>query len=144
MEWWALFQARRRDEHPGEAVVPAFPVTAVKAAFLNHEIPREKVSPLPRPHLACLTLTYFPQRKRGSNETIAGSSVGGSHIAQVINALEDWRRNHAHMHMGDQDAQIPLRTDVRIREIEASSKYNEPKRVDTSQVLKAAGSSAGM
>jgi hypothetical protein len=39
--------------------------------------------------------------------------------------------------------QMPLRSDYRIKTIESSAKHDEPKRIESSQLLKATGSSAG-
>ena len=64
-------------------------------------------------------------------------------ISQKISALENWRLNHHHLYKGDPDAQIGLRLDNRIRRIESAAKHNEPKRITSSQVLKAAGTSSG-
>jgi hypothetical protein len=41
------------------------------------------------------------------------------------------------------EAQISLRSDNRIKVIEDASKRNEPKRIENSQALKAAGTSSG-
>jgi hypothetical protein len=99
--------------------ISAFPVTAAKVVmFLEHETAREKVSccPLFLPSPPCLMLAAFlSQRKRGSSETIAGSSVGKSHIAQVISALEYWRFQNHHLYMHTPEAQVSLRNDNLIR-----------------------------
>jgi hypothetical protein len=41
------------------------------------------------------------------------------------------------------DAQTPLRSDYRVKTIETAKKHDEPKRVESSQALKATGSSSG-
>jgi hypothetical protein len=58
--------------------------------------------------------------------------------------LENWRVNHHHEYKGDVEAQINLRSDNRIKVIEDAAKRNEPKRIKSSQALKAAGTSSGM
>jgi hypothetical protein len=79
----------------------------------------------------------------GRRSTIRNSNVGREAISQVISALEHWRFNHAHLYRGIADAQTPLRSDSRVRTIEAAKKHDEPKRVESSQALKAAGTSSG-
>ena len=69
--------------------------------------------------------------------------MGKSQVAQVISALENHRLLNQHLYKGDRDANTKLRDDVRIRTIESAAKHNEPKRVESAQKLKAAGSSAG-
>ncbi|GBE87700.1 hypothetical protein SCP_1103770 [Sparassis crispa] len=122
--WWAEFDMAHCEQQPNLPPMPTFPVTALKASFfLDHELTREK-------------------RRRGGTEVIAGSTVGKSHIAQVISALENWRCNNAYLYKNDPDAQMTLRSDLRIRNIETLSKHNEPKRIEKAQALKAVGSSA--
>ena len=85
------------------------------------------------------------QCQRGSsNKTIPGSTVGKSLISQTISALENWRVNNHHMYKDNIDAQIGLRMDNRIKVIEDAVKRNEPKRIVSSQALKAAGTSSGL
>jgi len=76
--------------------------------------------------------------------TIAGSSVGASHIKVTISALESERLNNEHMYKHIPESQVSLRTDNRIRQIEKAAKHNEPQRADKAHTLKAAGSSAGV
>ena len=84
------------------------------------------------------------QLKRGSkSETIEGSSLGKSHIAQVVNALENHWLNHEHEHSRDHETRNSLRKDVRIRAFESASKHNEPSRIERSQAIKAAGTTSG-
>jgi hypothetical protein len=90
-----------------------------------------------------LTSLSDHQYKRGSKDLIQGSSLGKSHIAQVINALEKYRLNHAHSFPRDHETHISLRRDSRIRAFESASKHHEPKRVEKSQTVKAAGTSSG-
>ena len=86
----------------------------------------------------------FKHGPAGGKETIAGSSVGASHIKVVISALESARLNNEHMYKHVSDAQLSLRTDGRIQKIEKATKHKEPQRADKAHTLKAAGSSAGM
>ncbi|GBE84823.1 hypothetical protein SCP_0700030 [Sparassis crispa] len=121
--YWATFQAERCQRALGEVPVPVFPVTALKASFfLEYEIMREKC-------------------RQGKNEAITGSNMGKSHISQVINALESWHRNNAYLYKDDPDAQMSLRTDICIHTAESSAKHQEPKCIEKTQALKAAGSS---
>jgi hypothetical protein len=86
---------------------------------------------------------FFIQRKPGSSDTIPGSNVGKSVIQQTISALEDWRMSHHHLYLGVPEAQVRLRDDNRIRQIESAAKHDEPKRAESSQVLKASGTTSG-
>ncbi|KAJ7445605.1 hypothetical protein FB451DRAFT_1055529 [Mycena latifolia] len=123
--WWDLAEATKISKNPHLVAIPALPITAAKAAmFLQYESTREK-------------------KKRGSNDTIAGSSIGKSQISQVISALESHRINFQHEHKSCPEAQIPLRTDTRIRQFESAAKHDEPKRAEKAQITKAAGSSSG-
>ena len=70
--------------------------------------------------------------------------MGKSHIAQVISALEYWRFQNHHHYKDIPEAQVSLWNDNCIRTLEACSKHNEPKWIENSQALKAAGSSSGM
>jgi len=85
----------------------------------------------------------FEQQKTGRKEAIPSSSVGKESISQTISALEHWRFNHAHFYRDVPDAQTPLRSDYRVKTIETAKKHDEPKRVESSQALKATGSSSG-
>ena len=85
------------------------------------------------------------QLKRESrSETVEGSSLGKSHIAQVVNALENHRLNHEHEYPRDHETRVSLRKDVRIRAFESASKHNEPSRIKKSQAIKAAGTTSGV
>ena len=70
--------------------------------------------------------------------------MGKSHIVQVILALEYWRFQNHHHYKDIPEAQVSLWNDNRIHTLEACSKHNEPKWIENSQALKAAGSSSGM
>ncbi|TFY74024.1 hypothetical protein EWM64_g9990 [Hericium alpestre] len=124
IKWWAANAPDLLAKHEIEAVIPALLITAMKVSFfLQHEITREK-------------------RKHGSNETIAGSSLGMSHISGVINALEKNCKNFEHMYKQDPEAQKKLRDDARISEIERSVRHNEPRCNETANALKAGGTSS--
>ncbi|KAG1877388.1 hypothetical protein F4604DRAFT_1680065 [Suillus subluteus] len=141
--WWDQYQHECSEQEECWTVVPAFPVTATKAAlFVNHERTREKVRRQLNPQCPKLTEECC-KRKPGSTETIPGSNVGKSVIQQVISALEDWRVSHHHLYKDVPEAQIRLRDDNRIRTLESAAKHNEPKRADTAQTLKASGASYG-
>lgn len=72
-----------------------------------------------------------------------GTTVGHSTIQSIINALQ-WERNrNAHLYPNDPEAKIGLRSDDRIKKIEAASKHNKPFRTLLSQTRKAAGTSEG-
>ena len=83
------------------------------------------------------------QHRHGSSEIIPGSVVGLSVIKQMISALEYHRFQHQHTYKHIPESQVGLQLDVRIRRFEFAAKHDEPKRVESTQVLKAAGSSSG-
>lgn len=83
------------------------------------------------------------QRRHGSSEIIPGSVVGLSVIKQTISALENHRFQHQHLYRHIPESQLGLRLDARIRRFESAAKHDEPKRVESAQVLKASGSSSG-
>ena len=83
------------------------------------------------------------QRRHGSSKTIPGSVVGLSVIKQTISALEYHRFQHEYLYKHIDDTQRVLRHDARIRGFESAAKHDEPKRVESAQVLKATGSSSG-
>ncbi|KAH0832250.1 hypothetical protein J3R83DRAFT_13225 [Lanmaoa asiatica] len=89
--WFDAAQAHVVKKDPTRVVIPAFPITATKAAmFLQHESTHEKY-------------------QRGSRSNIIeGSSLGKSHIAQVISALEKHRLNHEHEHPCNHETRMPL------------------------------------
>lgn len=74
---------------------------------------------------------------------VPGSTIGSSSVSQAISALERWRTDNHHLYKDNPEAQIGLRSDNRVRVIEAASKRNEPSRIESSQALKAAGTSSG-
>ncbi|KAJ7468858.1 hypothetical protein B0H11DRAFT_2436563 [Mycena galericulata] len=124
LSWWDDSQAAKVLKNPLLRPIPAFPPTVAKVCmFLQYEASREK-------------------KKRGTTETIAGSSVGKSQISQVISALESHRVNFQHQYKSCPEAQVPLRSDKRIRQFESSAKHDEPKRAEKAQITKAAGSSS--
>jgi hypothetical protein len=93
--------------------------------------------------LACPLNSSKKQKSKGGKHTIPHSHVGKEAISQTISALEQWRLSNAYRYANDKYAQDPLRSDNRIRTIEAAMKHDEPKRVQSSQALKAAGTSSG-
>lgn len=122
--YWDRYQAEMVADNPAWTSVPALPISAAKVLiFLDYERTREK-------------------RKPGLSDTIPGSNVGKSVIQQAISALEDWRMSHHHLYLGVPEAQVRLRDDNRIRQIESAAKHDEPKRAESSQVLKASGTTS--
>ncbi|KAJ7761274.1 hypothetical protein DFH07DRAFT_771599 [Mycena maculata] len=113
--WWNTFEAAKILRNRQLVALPAMPIIAAKVVmFLQYETTREK-------------------KKRGSTETIAGSSVGKSQVSQVISALEQFRHDSQHLYKDCPEAQIPLRHDQRIRQFESASKKDEPKRAEPSR-----------
>ncbi|KAG1726040.1 hypothetical protein EDD22DRAFT_961520 [Suillus occidentalis] len=121
--YWDRYQAEMVADIPAWTSVPALPISAAKVLiFLDYERMREK--------------------KPGSSDTIPGSNVGKSVIQQAISALKDWRMSHHHLYLSVPEAQVQLRDDNRIRQIESAAKHDEPKRAESSQVLKASGTTS--
>lgn len=50
--------------------------------------------------------------------------------------------SHHHLYLGVPEAQVWLRDDNRIRQIKSAAKHDEPKRAESSQVLKASGTTS--
>ncbi|THH17357.1 hypothetical protein EW146_g3440 [Bondarzewia mesenterica] len=127
-QWWIVFQSSQLTAGLTHAMIPVLPITAAKVTkFLDIFIHAD-----------------FAQVKPGSKETIPGTQVGYAQIASVISALEHWRSNHQHLYRDDPDVQRPLRSDIRIKMIEKSSRQSELKQIETSQALKATGTSSDM
>ena len=99
----------------------------------------------PVPHSFCSSplIGLNEQKARGSKHTIPNSNVGKESISQTISALEHWRFNHAYLYQDIPEAKDTLHSDCCIKTIEAAKKHDEPKRVASSQALKAAGTSSG-
>jgi hypothetical protein len=77
------------------------------------------------------------------DDSVTQSTVGLSHIKQVINTLEHWRFTNQQCYKDDPDTQRPLRDDEQISAFESAAAHDEPKRVQMAQVLKATGTSSG-
>lgn len=142
--WWDTYQTQVVQSDATMTAIPALPITAAKVTmFLEYESTRPKVSRKKAPIRSHTQCRLSLKRKHGSSETIPGSVVGKSVIAQAISALESHRFQHQHLYKIVPDSQVGLRLDARIRRFEAAAKHNEPKRIESAQVLKAAGSSSG-
>ncbi|PPQ81245.1 hypothetical protein CVT24_009532 [Panaeolus cyanescens] len=102
--------------------IPAHPITATKVIhFLDHEFTRKK--------------------KLAGGKSIPNTSVGASSIRQTINALERHRFRHQSdpEYQAVPESQIPLRQNFTIHELERLARAREPKRLKTTQELKASG-----
>lgn len=144
--WWDGYQAAEISGDSTKTAIPAFPITAAKATmFLDYTSTRVKVQFFLPIILFVKSLIYWNthQRKHGSSETIPGSVVGVSVIKQTISALESHWFQHQHLYQHVPESQVGLRLDARIRRFESAAKHNEPKRIESAQVLKASGSSSG-
>lgn len=145
--WWeSTHQPSVIAKDPSRDALPAFPITAAKAImFLDYEASRPKVCVLSKSYFKKNITCFFSQRKTGAHsDTIEGTNVGRWSLKQAISALEWWRFNHQSDYEGDTEAHTSLRNDDRIRAFERAASHNEPKRIQTSQTLKAAGTSAGL
>ncbi|KAJ7774075.1 hypothetical protein B0H16DRAFT_1450877 [Mycena metata] len=122
--WFDTEQARLAQQDSNYAVIPSLPITPAKVTlFLNYEMTRPKKRKLP-------------------DGTQSTSTCGHDHAKQVVSALEQYRSNHAHDYRHIPEAQIPLRSDARIKMLEASFKANEPERIKKAHALKAVGTRA--
>src|ERR1700761_4113112 len=99
--------------------------------------------PVPHSFCSCPLIGLNEQKARGGKRTIPNSNVGKESISQTISALEHWRASHAYLYQDIPQANKALRDDWRIKTIEAAKKHDEPKRIASSQALKAAGTSSG-
>ncbi|KAF8258304.1 hypothetical protein EI94DRAFT_1708110 [Lactarius quietus] len=84
------------------------------------------------PAKASMFLDYecmHEKQMMGEKCTIPNSYVGKESISQTISALEHWRFHHAHQTLW-------------VRTIEKAKKHDEPKWIESSQALKAAGTSS--
>jgi hypothetical protein len=61
----------------------------------------------------------------------------------MISALEYHRFQHQHAYKHIPESQVGLWFNARICHFESAAKHDKPKRVESAQVLKAAGSSSG-
>ncbi|KAJ7035722.1 hypothetical protein C8F04DRAFT_1341641 [Mycena alexandri] len=121
--WFQMDQGTRNAQDSTWKEVPALPITATKVSlFLEYETSREK-------------------KKRNSSETHNGTTIGKSGILQAISALEWFRENHQHEYPNDPETRIKLRDDICIQAFESAAKHNEPKRAESAQAQKAAGTS---
>jgi hypothetical protein len=145
--WFEQEQSQIAANDPSRVMLPAFPVTAAKVtAFLHHESTREKVCPawLAMSSARVTDLSSLAQLKRRSKSAmIEGSSLGKSHMAQVVNALENHQLNHEHEHPQDHETRTSLWKDACIHAFESASKHNEPSGIERSQAIKAAGTTSG-
>jgi hypothetical protein len=142
--WWTQQQAQRHEVDTAWVMIPAFPVTATKAAlFLEYERTQEKVCARSPVLVAPPNLTNTQKKAGSSTNTIPGSNVGKYSILGTISALENWWVNHHHLHKDCAEAQVSLWSDNRIRALESAARHDEPKQVDSLQTLKASGTSSG-
>jgi hypothetical protein len=83
------------------------------------------------------TLCFWTEKTGGKQTTIPNSNV------RKESTLEHWWFNHAHYFWKVPSVQTPLHSDSWVKTIETAKKHNEPKCVESSQALKATGSSSG-
>ncbi|KAJ7601852.1 hypothetical protein DFH06DRAFT_1399914 [Mycena polygramma] len=83
-----------------------------------------------------------PQKKKRADGTPSTSTCGQEHAKQVISALEHFRFNSQHLYRDVPEAQVSLRSDSRIKTLEAAFAHNEPERVKKAHALKASGTRA--
>ncbi|KAJ7016468.1 hypothetical protein C8F04DRAFT_1343120 [Mycena alexandri] len=122
--WFNAEQARLAGEDSTYAAIPSQPITVAKVTlFLNYEMTR-------------------PQKRKRADGSQSTSTCGHEHAKQVVSALEQYRSNYAHEYRHIPEAQVNLRSDSRIRSMEASFKANEPERIKKAHALKAVGTRA--
>ena len=112
--------------------------------FLGHESTHEKLcSRIPHPISAHPQNNANEQKKTGRKLTIAHSIIGKESIFQTVSALEHWQFNHAHLYQDNPDVQDPLHSDSQAKMIKTAKKHNDPKHIESAQVLKATSCSSG-
>ncbi|KAJ7025973.1 hypothetical protein C8F04DRAFT_1191008 [Mycena alexandri] len=122
--WFNAEQARLAIEDSTYTAIPSLPITVAKVTlFLNYEMTR-------------------PQKRKRADGSESTSTCGHEHAKQVVSALEQYRSNYAHEYRHIPEAQVTLRSDSRIRSMEASFKANEPERIKKAHALKAVGTRA--
>ena len=91
-------------------------------------------------------IMYYSQLSSGDGQEISGTRVGPSAIKQCISALEYHRTRlqHREDYRACQEAQRPLRDDIRIKTFEKAARATEPQRVEQMQVMKADGVKSGV
>ncbi|KAJ7785102.1 hypothetical protein DFH07DRAFT_934959 [Mycena maculata] len=122
--WFDADQAMLAHADTSYEAIPALPITAAKVTcFLTHEMQRPKKRKLP-------------------DGTQSTSTCGHEHAKQVVSALEYHRFNNQHLYRDNPDAQVNLRSDSRIKTMEAAFAENEPERIKKAHALKAVGTRA--
>jgi hypothetical protein len=86
---------------------------------------------------------YILQKRKLADGTQSTSTCGHEHAKQVVSALEHYRFNSQHLYRDIPEALVNLRTDSRIKTLEAAFAHNEPERIKKAHTLKAAGTRAG-
>ncbi|KAJ7672470.1 hypothetical protein DFH06DRAFT_1124362 [Mycena polygramma] len=122
--WFDDREARKAQQNPSYTPIPSLPITVAKVTgFVHSEMTRPKKTKLP-------------------DGTPSTSTCGQEHAKQVISALEHFRFNSQHLYRDIPEAQVNLRSDSRIKTLEAAFAHNEPERVKKAHSLKAAGTRA--
>ncbi|KAF7369757.1 hypothetical protein MVEN_00307500 [Mycena venus] len=122
--WFEEREARLVQQDPSYQPIPALPITAAKVTlFLDYEMTR-------------------PQKRKRTDGTESTSTCGREHGRQVVSALEHYRFDSQHLHRHIPEAQVTLRSDSRIKTLEAAFAHNEPERTKKAHALKAAGTRA--
>ncbi|KAJ7720569.1 hypothetical protein DFH07DRAFT_784342 [Mycena maculata] len=124
--WFNADQAMLAHADTSYEAIPTLPITAAKVTcFLTHEMQRPKKRKLP-------------------DGTQLTSTCGHEHAKQVVSSLEYHRFNNQHLYRDNPNAQVILRSDSRIKTMEAAFAENEPERIKKAHALKAVGTRADM
>ncbi|KAJ7610445.1 hypothetical protein FB45DRAFT_875800 [Roridomyces roridus] len=111
IKWFEASEASRVEADPSYAPIPALPITVAKVTlYLDHEMTRPKKIKL----------------SEGAEST---STCGPEHAKQVVSALEHHRFDTQHLYPNDPLAQVSLRSDARIKTLQAAFEEKEPERV---------------
>lgn len=73
----------------------------------------------------------------------SADTVSQSTIKVTISSLEYHRLRSQHLYKDDPEAQISLRTDTRVHDLEQSTSHRELEREKKAQKVKQSGTSAG-
>ncbi|KAJ7885959.1 hypothetical protein B0H14DRAFT_3431588 [Mycena olivaceomarginata] len=122
--WFDAQEAHLVQQDPSYQPIPSLPVTVAKVTlFLHHEMTR-------------------PQKRKLTDGTQSSSTCGREHAKQVVSALEHYRFDTQHLYREIPEAQVNLRSDSRIKTLEAVFAHNEPERIKKAHSLKAVGTRA--
>ncbi|GAA5993925.1 hypothetical protein JCM5350_005476 [Sporobolomyces pararoseus] len=114
-------------------------LTEYEGWFFKPENYDGKISPYPI--LPSKVAAFLETLQTREKKTPGGGTLGLSSLQQYLNAIEDRRKEVAHLYPTIPN--VILRTDIRIKSIETIWKKDKSKRAETGNTLKAAGAHRG-